>query len=116
MVKGLLDRWHRMTQAKILREKGVPDLPRSCIQGMALKPRLHPDGADLLPKMLLGIADDLLGHGVRQRIVRFIMDGDTRHGDAPLSSWQVAAVLCVSPFNVSPLHGRHTIMLAYDFL
>src|SRR5262245_53401399 len=49
MVKGLLDRWHRMTQAKILREKGVPDLPRPCIQGMAFNARLHPDRADLLP-------------------------------------------------------------------
>jgi hypothetical protein len=83
---------------------------------MAFNARLHPDRADLLTKMLLGIADDVVHHVVRQRIVRFIMDGDTRHGDAPLSSWQVAAVLCVAPFNVSLLHGRNMIMLAYDFL
>jgi hypothetical protein len=84
MVKGLLDRWHRLTQAKILREKGVPDLPRPCIQGMTFNARLHPNRTHLLPKMLLSVADDLLGHIVRQRIVRFIVDGDTRHGDAPL--------------------------------
>src|SRR6516162_267579 len=62
---------------------------------MALNARLHPDGADLLPKMLLGIAQDVLHHVVRQRIVCFIMDGDARHRDTPLPSWQVAAVLCV---------------------
>jgi hypothetical protein len=32
----------------------------------------------------LGIADDLLGHVVRQRVVRFILDGDARHSDTPL--------------------------------
>jgi hypothetical protein len=62
---------------------------RPGVKGMALKPRLHPNRTDLFPKMLLGITDDLLRHVVRQRIVRFIVDGDTRHRDAPLSSWQV---------------------------
>src|SRR5262245_45724875 len=55
----LLDRWHRIAQAKILREKCVPYLPRPRIQGMALQTSLHPNRTDLLPKMLLGIADNL---------------------------------------------------------
>jgi hypothetical protein len=54
------------------------------IEGMALQTSLHPNSTDLLPKMLLGIPDDLLGYVVRQRVVCLIMNGDARHGDAPL--------------------------------
>jgi len=72
-----------MIKAKVLGGKRVPHFTRPRIEGMAFNARLHPDRADLLPKMLLGIADDLLGHGVRQRVVRLIVDGDARHGDAP---------------------------------
>src|SRR5262245_9432399 len=68
-----------MTQAKILWEKGVPYLPRPRIQGMALQTSLHPNRTDLLPKMLLRIADNLLGYVVCQRVVRLIMNGDARH-------------------------------------
>ena len=57
---------------------------RSSIEGMALNARLHPDRADLLPKMLLGIADDLLRHFVSQRVFSLIVDGDASHRDAPL--------------------------------
>src|SRR5262249_47241773 len=91
--KGLVDRWHCMTQAKILPEKGVPDFPRPRIQGMALQTSLHPNRTDLLPKMLLGIADNLLGYVVCQRVVRLIMDGDTRHGNAPLPAGHGAAAV-----------------------
>jgi hypothetical protein len=72
-----------MIQAKILRGKRVAHFTCPRIQGMAFNARLHPNGTDLLPKMLLGIADDLLRHIVRQRIVRFILDGDARHRDTP---------------------------------
>src|SRR5438093_12155306 len=72
-----------MTKAKVLGRKRVPHLMRPGVKGMALNARLHPDRTDLLPKMLLRIADDVLHHVVRQRIVRFIVDGDARHRDAP---------------------------------
>src|SRR4030095_9501734 len=72
-----------MTKAKVLGRKRVPHLMRPGVKGMAFNARLHPDRADLLPKMLLGIADDLLRHVVRQQVVRFILDGDTCHRDAP---------------------------------
>src|SRR6266567_1850031 len=93
-VQGLLDGWHGMTQAKVLGEKRIPYLTCPRIQGMALDARLHPNRPHLLPKMLLRIADDLLYHVVRQQVVRFILDGDTRHRDAPLPLWSVAAALC----------------------
>ena len=60
---------------------------------MALQPRLHPNRTDLFPKMFLGIADDLLRHVVRQRVVRLIMDGDTRHGNTPLPAGHGAAAV-----------------------
>jgi hypothetical protein len=60
---------------------------------MARKTSLHPNRTDLLSEMLLGIADDVLHYVVRQRIVRFITDGDTRHRDVPLSLLFVAAIL-----------------------
>src|SRR5262249_23845663 len=90
----LLDHWHGMTQSKVLGGKSVAHLTCPRIQGMAFNARLHPDRAVLLPKMLLGIADDLLHHVVRQQVVRFVMDGDTRHGNAPLPSGHGAAALC----------------------
>src|SRR5436190_12656566 len=82
-VKGLLNRWRRMTQAEVLRKKCVSYLPRPRIQGMALDASLHPNRPHLLPKMLVRIADDFLCDGIRQQVVRFILDGDARHGDAP---------------------------------
>jgi hypothetical protein len=33
--------------------------------------------------MLVCIAEDVLRHVVRQRVVRFILDGDARHRDTP---------------------------------
>jgi len=50
-----------MTQAKVLRKKRIPYFPRPRIQGMARNARLHPNRPHLLPKMLMRIADDLLG-------------------------------------------------------
>ena len=61
---------------------------------MACNASLHSDRADLLPKMLLSIADDVLHHVVRQRVIRFILDGDTRHGNAPLALGHGAAAWC----------------------
>jgi hypothetical protein len=54
-----------MTKAKVLGKKRVAHFTRPRIEGMALNANLHPNRTDLLPKMLLGIADDLLGHVVR---------------------------------------------------
>jgi hypothetical protein len=51
---------------------------------MTLQARLHPNGANHVPKMLLGIAEDFLRHGVSQGIVRVIMDRNVSHSDAPL--------------------------------
>src|SRR5262249_29882584 len=65
MVQGLVDCGQEMTQAKVLGGKRVPYLTRPRIQGMARNTRLHPNRTDLLPKMLLGIADDLLGDVLR---------------------------------------------------
>src|SRR5215510_3008149 len=67
---------------------------RPGVKGMAFNASLHPNRTHLLPKMLLGIADDLLRHVVRQRVVRLILDGDTRHGNTPLPSGHGAAMLC----------------------
>src|SRR5438093_5856137 len=83
-----------MTKAKVLGRKRVPHLMRPGVKGMALNARLHPIRTDLLPEMLLSIPDDVLHHVVRQRIVRFIVDGDTRHGNAPLPSGHGAAAWC----------------------
>jgi hypothetical protein len=73
-----------MTQAKVLWGKSVAHFTCPRIQGMALNARLHPNRMDLLSKMFLSIADNLMGYCLRQWVVRFIMDGDTRHGDPPL--------------------------------
>jgi len=72
-----------MTQSKVLGGKSVAHFTCPRIQGMAFNARLHPNRPNLLPKMLLRIADDLLRHVVSQPIVRFILDGDARHRDAP---------------------------------
>jgi hypothetical protein len=50
-----------MPQAKVLGGKRVAHFMRPRIEGMACNARLHPDRPDLLPKMLVRIADDLLG-------------------------------------------------------
>jgi len=66
---------------------------RPCIQRMALQARLHPNRENRFPKMLLGIAEDFLRHCLSQRIVRFIMDRNVSHGDAPQSYGTVEAVM-----------------------
>src|SRR6266571_54783 len=83
-----------MTKAKVLGRKRITYLMRPGVEGMALNTILHPNRTDLFPKMLLGIAEDVLHHVVRQQVVRFIVDGDARHRDAPLPLWSVAAVWC----------------------
>src|SRR5438445_4681731 len=90
MVKGLLGRWHGMNQAKILGEKRVPYFPRPRIEDMACNAKLHPNGADLFPTMLLRIAEDVLRHGVRQWVVGLMVDRNVHHRD-PLSSYLVEA-------------------------
>src|SRR5215510_15331215 len=85
---------------------------RPGVKGMAFNACLHPNRPHLLPKMLLRITDDLLGHVVRQRVVRLIMDRDTRHDDAPLPSGQVAAALCAhSPVAHLSTVARHASSL-----
>src|SRR5262245_39412828 len=91
LVQGVVDRGHDVTQGKIRGGKRGAHFTRPRIQGMAFHARLHADRAYPLPKMLLGIADDLVGHCLSQRVVRFVMDGDTRHGNAPLPSGHGAA-------------------------
>src|SRR5262245_25623664 len=61
---------------------------------MAFNARLHANRTDLLSKMLLGITDDLLRHVIRQRVVRFVVDGDARHSQAPLPLWAAAVAVC----------------------
>src|SRR5215813_12314855 len=73
---------------------------RPGVKGMAFNACLHPNRPHLLPKMLLRIADDLLGHVVRQCVVRLILDRDTRHGNAPLPFLSVTAACVVTV----PLH------------
>jgi hypothetical protein len=51
---------------------------------MALDAILHPDRADLFPKMLLGIAGDLLRYFVSQGVFSLIVHGDASHRDTPL--------------------------------
>ena len=63
-----------MTKAKVLGRKRVAHLMRPGVEGMAFKARLYPDRTDLLPKMLLGIADDVRSHFVSQGVVRLIVD------------------------------------------
>src|SRR5882762_10008402 len=53
---------------------------------MALQTLLHSDRADLVPKMLMGIAEDVLPHGVRQGVGRLILDRNAHHRVAPLLS------------------------------
>src|SRR5438876_10805768 len=72
-----------MTQAKVLGGKRVPHFTRPRIQGMACKARLHPNRVDLLPKMVVGIADNFQGHDVRQGVGRLIMDRNVDHRDTP---------------------------------
>src|SRR2546423_8341276 len=67
-----------MHQAKILGRKRVADLMRPGVEGMTFQARLHPDRLDLLPKMLLGIAEDVLRHGVCQGVIRLIVDRNVR--------------------------------------
>jgi len=81
-----------MTHAKVLGGKRVPHLTRPRIQGMALKARLHPNRVDLLPKMVVGIADNVLRHVVSQRVVRLIVDRNVPHRDAPLALFTLEAV------------------------
>src|SRR5215813_454640 len=83
---------------------------------MAFNASLHPDRTDLLPKMLLGIADDLLRHVVRQRVVRLIMNGDTRHGNAPLPLGSVAAIWCGHRPACVPRHGRQRLIRAASWV
>ena len=78
-----LERWAASDQSQSPGGKRVAHFTRPRIEGMAIKARLHPDRVDLLPKMLLGIAEDVLHDVVRQQVVRFIVDGNTRHGKAP---------------------------------
>src|SRR2546425_6013770 len=72
-----------MTQAKVLGEKRVPHLTCPRIQGMAGNARLHPNRTDLLSKMVVGIAENVLRHVVRQGVVRLIVNRNIHHRDAP---------------------------------
>src|SRR5438093_13125044 len=67
-----------MTKTQVLGRKCVADLMRPGVEGMAFKARLYPDRTDLLPKMLLGIADDLRSHFVSQGVFRLIVDRNVR--------------------------------------
>src|SRR6266853_2737044 len=101
-----------MHKAKILGRKGVTHLMRPHIEGMAFNARLHPNRTDLLPKMLMGVADDLLGHCLSQRVVRFILDRDARHHEAPLPFLAVAATVGGHRPPCASWCGRKTLMRA----
>src|SRR5713101_5572419 len=66
-------------QAEVIWRKSVTHLTRPRVEGMALNAILHPDRADLFPKVLLGIANDLLRHFVSQGVFSLIVDGDASH-------------------------------------
>ena len=85
MSEGFLEQEAREAPRQSPGGKRIPHFMRPRIPRMALQTRLHPNRANRVPKMLLGIAEDVLGHGLRQRIVRFIMDRNVSHGDAHLS-------------------------------
>src|SRR5207302_7078470 len=80
-------------QAKIRGGKRVPHLTRARVEDMALQALLYPDRADHVPKMLLGIVENVLTHGVRQSVGRFIFDRDAHHCAAPLLSCGVVTAL-----------------------
>src|SRR5207244_8924562 len=92
MVVRVRKRRRGIDQAKVIWGKSITHLTRPCVKGMALDAILHPDRADLFPKMLLGIADDLLRHFISQGVFSLIVDGDARHRDAPLRSCTFEAV------------------------
>src|SRR5262249_20251863 len=84
MVVCVRKRCRGINQAEVIWGKSVAHFARPRVKGMAFDAILHPDRAHLFPKMLLGIADDLLRHFVGQSVFSFIMDGDASHRDAPL--------------------------------
>src|SRR5712692_4299373 len=97
-----------MHQAKVLGRKGVADLMRPGVEGMALNARLHPDRVDLLPKMLLGIAA-LLFH----RSLWRLCGSQTWHSPCMVTiktimAWCLGVVS--SPFSSLLLRCCHTIM------
>src|SRR5437870_13713226 len=67
-----------MNTSKVLVRRRGAYLVRPSVEGMAFKARLYPDLTDLLPKMLLGIADDLRSHFVSQGVFRLIVDRNVR--------------------------------------
>src|SRR5262245_37071410 len=69
------------------------------IQGMAFQARLHPDRAHGLPKLLLGIASDLLRHFVSQSVFSLIVDRNVRQSRCSflLSRMLEAGTLCHAP-------------------
>ena len=71
-------------QAEVRWGKSVTHLMRPRVEGMALDAILHPDRADLFPKMLLGIPGNLLRHFISQGVFSLIVHGDASHRDAPL--------------------------------
>src|SRR5262245_10275741 len=66
-------------QAEIIGGESVPYLTSARIEGMALNAILHPNRAHCLPKVLLGIASNLLRHFVRQGVVSLVLDSDASH-------------------------------------
>src|SRR5574341_32492 len=67
-----------MYKAKVLGRKRVADLMRPGIEGMAFQASLDPDRVDLLAKMILGIASDLLSHFFRQIVFSLIVNRNVR--------------------------------------
>src|SRR5439155_4400601 len=76
-----------------VRTLAVPHLTRARVEDMALQALLYPDRADHVPKMLLGIVENVLTHGVRQGVGRLIFDRDAHHCAAPLLSCGVVTAL-----------------------
>src|SRR5262249_32616463 len=89
---GIINRWDisRMVirirecrssidQAEVIWGKSVTYLTGARVEGMALNAILHPDRAHGLPKILLGIASNLLRHFFRQGVFRLVQDSDARH-------------------------------------
>src|SRR5712691_3649803 len=76
---------------------------RSSIEGMALNASLHPDRTDLLPKMLLGIADDVRSHFVSQGVLSLIVDRNVRQSRCSSTIMPCGGVATLSH---SMAHGR----------
>src|SRR5215813_3268995 len=66
-------------QAEVIWGKSVTHLTSARVKGMAFNAVLHPNRTHGLPKILLGIASNLLSHFFRQGVFSLVLNSDARH-------------------------------------